>query len=134
MESFGCEQAVFGIDFDADKVAAQFSCGNRRRADAGKGVEYEVAGIRAGQYQFGQELFGLLGRVVGVFGHGPEGNGDVGPEIRGMCESKSTAAGFVPILWSAVIVSIGCHDLSFEFDGVEVEGVIVGYGCEPDVL
>jgi len=133
VEAFFGEAAVGGVDFDGEEAAVEFFGDDGGGADAGEGIEDQVAGIGAGEDALSEEFFGFLGGVVGVFGHGPEGDGEVGPEVGGVGDAEAAGGGLLPILGVAV-VGVGSEDAAFHFDGVDVEAVVVGFGAEPDVF
>lgn len=128
-----CKQAISLVRLDRYKAAAELFGGDGGSAAACERVQHEIAGIRARQYDLCQQLFGLLGRMVGVLGHRPERDADVGPDIRRMRVAKVAAGRFLPVLWAAVL-AVRCDDAAALFYRLEVECVVVRDRKIPDIL
>ena len=118
---------------DGDEAAAEFFCRHGRGAGAGEGVEHDTAGVGAREDELGQQLFGLLRRVRGVFRHGPVGYGNIVPEVRRARVAKAAVRRFLPVLRLAV-GAVGRTHAAAHFHGVHVERVVVRAGGEPDIL
>ena len=129
---FGPE-AVLPIELDPAKAATEFPGRDRGRAGAEEGIEDDAPGRTAREDQFGQEFFGFLRGMIGVLGHGPVGDRDVVPEIRGTGVAEAPVVRFFPVLREAGR-AVGRDHPPPEFHGLEVEIPCVPDRGEPDVF
>ena len=81
LEAFCGEQTVIFVGLNCYEITAELFCGDGRSSAADEWVEDQIARVCACQYYFCQQFFGLLRRVIGVFGHGPKRYANVGPDI-----------------------------------------------------
>src|SRR5690606_12129051 len=72
--------------------------------------------------------------MVGILRHRPEGNSDIRPDIRRIGKPEASPVVVLPVAWDALSRPVGCEHPTPEFDCVEIEGVGVRHGTEPDVL
>ena len=107
------------------KASSKLLRDDRGRSRAEEWIEHEIPGIGTRQDQLRNELLRFLSRVIRVFRHGPEGNGDIGPEVGRMGQTIPASLRRFPVLWPTVVVGVGSKYATFQFDGVNVEGVVV---------
>ncbi len=133
-EAFLGEQRIGLVELDAAIPAAEFLGHHRRGAAAEEGIEHHVAGMRAGEDQLGDELLALLRRVIGVLGHRPERDGDIGPQIGRVRVAEISGVGLAPVLGASVGVTVGRDHAAAQLHRIDVERVAVRHRAEPDIL
>ncbi|MPM95901.1 hypothetical protein SDC9_143057 [bioreactor metagenome] len=128
-----CPQTIFGVDLDPRESPPQFARRHQRRTAAGKGIEHQPVVRQRGENQFGQQLFRLLGRMIGIFRHRPVGHGEVVPEIAGTSQPEAAAGLLRPILGAAVF-TVGRQHPALLLHRIDIEGIMAADGGEPDIL
>ena len=108
LETAQAGKSVLRVELYADEAAPQLPRDGGARPRAEEGVENQVSGGGGGEDQFCHELLGLLRRVARVFRHGPEGHGEIGPEIGGGGVAEAPLFPLGPVLRLSLRVPVGC--------------------------
>ena len=123
METLFRHAGVVLIQFNTEIAAVEFLCHDGTGARAEEGVEDDITLAAAGENQLGKQFFGFLGGMVGVFGHGPEGDTEIRPEVGGMGQAKIAIGAALPVLWGTV-VGVGSNDTPFQFHRIHIKKVV----------
>src|SRR4030042_1665493 len=133
-EPFERPAAIFAIQLNSTEMPLKFSCDNGRCATPKKRGKHQGIPRRTCEDEFCHQLLRLLGRMVGVFGHGPERDGDVRPEVRRIRKSVVPVLRFLPVFGRPILTAVWSNDTPLEFDRVRVEVVVIAKSAEPYVF
>lgn len=96
----------------------------------GKG-QNDIAFVAGGQNQLGYQLFRLLGGMGRVFGHRPERDGNVRPQIGRRSQpvfSPFNFFVFLPVFGNAVAVFVRGENRALQLNGIQIESVFGRFG------
>lgn len=128
---------VFFFAFNADIMTAELGGGYRSGTGAEERVKNDIAFVAGGQNQLGYQLFRLLGGMGRVFGHRPEWDGNVRPQIGRRSQpvfSPFNFFVFLPVFGNAVAVFVRGENRALQLNGIQIESVFGRFGEKPDVF
>lgn len=128
---------VFFFAFNADIMTAELGGGYRSGTGAEERVKNDIAFVAGGQNQLGYQLFRLLGGMGRVFGHRPERDGNVRPQIGRRSQpvfSPFNFFVFLPVFGNAVAVFVRGENRALQLNGIQIESVFGRFGEKPDVF
>ena len=72
--------------------------------------------------------------MIRIFGHGPEGDGKIGPQIGGMGKAEVSFFRRIPVFGISRGIGIRGDDPPFDFHRIQIESIAIRDRAEPDVF